>query len=730
MTDDSPPASRTDAELLEADPFYIRTPSPFTDEPNLVLKNNDTFIVLDRHGDIRPARLGEEGLYHGGTRFLSRLTVRFDGRHPLLLGASVRSDNAGIAIDLTNPDLTDDGAIVVPRGTLHVSRLVVLADGVLHDRLKVRNFGLAAVHVAIDLDFDADFVDIFEIRGTARSRRGERLPTALSGGEVVLGYRGLDDVVRQTRIAIGSGEGRLYATRVHFDCALEPHEEQVRELSFTCEIETPPARLSFPEALSASTGALTHRQNEFCEVTTSSHQFNEWLRRSLADLSMMITSTPHGEYPYAGVPWFSCPFGRDGLITAFECLWMNPSVARGVLNFLAATQATTNNPERDANPGKILHEMRSGEMAALDEIPFGRYYGSHDSTPLFVMLAAAYYERTDDLPFIERLWPSISAALRWIERDGDLDGDGFVEYARQSPTGLVHQGWKDSHDAISHANGDLANAPIAACEIQAYVYAAWRAGARLAAAVGQAEQAAEYAHRANVLQGRFETAFWNDGLGTYVLALDGNKKQCAVRASNAGHALFAGIATARRAGLVARALMAPDSFTGWGVRTLSSLERRYNPMSYHNGSIWPHDNAIAAAGLARYGFHDEAMAVMNALFEASLFMDLHRLPELFCGFPRERMERPIDYPVACNPQAWASGSVLLLIQASLGLEVSAADRSVRLTRPRLPDFLREVHIRKLRVGPDTVDLLCERYHQEVSVNVLDRTGPIEVITIK
>jgi len=730
MAQDSFLDPRTDAELVEADPFYIRTPSPFTDEPNLVLKNNDTFIVLDRHGAIRPARLGEEGLYHEGTRFLSRLTVRFDGQPPLLLGATVRSDNAGIAIDLTNPDLTEEGAIVVPRGTLHLSRLVVLSNGVLHDRLRLRNFGLSRVHVIMDLDFDADFVDIFEVRGTTRSRRGERLPTAVSPTEVVLGYRGLDDVVRQMRVAVAAGDGRLYATRAQFDCTLEPHEEQVREMTFSCENAERPPRLSFPEALSASTGTLTHRHSEFCEVTTSSHQFNEWLRRSLADLSMMITSTRQGDYPYAGVPWFSCPFGRDGIITAFECLWMNPSVARGVLTFLAATQATSTDPERDASPGKILHEMREGEMAALGEIPFARYYGSHDATPLFVMLAAAYYERTDDLPFIERLWPSIHAALRWIEQDGDLDGDGFVEYARQSPTGLVHQGWKDSHDSISHANGDLAVAPIAACEIQAYAYAAWRAGARLAAATGQAEQAADYAHRASVLQARFESAFWNDELGTYVLALDGNKQQCAVRASNAGHALFAGVAARRHAGSVVRALMAPDSFSGWGVRTLSARERRYNPMSYHNGSIWPHDNAIVAAGLARYGFHDEAMAVMNALFEASLFLDLHRLPELFCGFPRERGEAPIGYPVACNPQAWASGSVLMLIQASLGLDVRAADRTVRLTRPRLPEFLREVHIRGLKVGPHAVDLLFERHHQDVSVNVLERTGPVEVVTVK
>ena len=729
MIEDMAFEPRTDAARVEADPFYIRTGSPLTDERGLILKESDTFIVLDRHGEIRPVTFGGEGLYHEGTRYLSRLALRFAGQRPMLLGGAIRRDNAGIAVDLTNPDLIENGAIVVPRGTLHLSRLLVLSGGVLHDRIRLRNFGLARVQVRIDIAFDADFLDIFEVRGTARERRGERLPTAVTRDEVVLAYRGLDRRVRRLHLSVDPA-ARLFETHAEFECTLPPHGEAMHAATFECDAPERRVRLAFPAALQAVTETLERRQSEYCDIVTSNQQFNDWLRRSLADLAMMTTPTRYGDYPYAGVPWFSTPFGRDGLITAFECLWANPGVARGVLAFLAATQAHAPDPDRDAMPGKILHEMRSGEMAALGEIPFDRYYGSHDATPLFILLAAAYLERTDDTRFIEHLWPAIDLALAWIDHCGDVDGDGFVEYTRMSPAGLIHQGWKDSHDAVFHANGELAQGGIALCEIQAYVYAAWIGAVRLASVAGQPARAADYETRARAMAERFESAFWNEALGTYVLALDGDKRQCAVRASNAGHALFTGIAARSRAGAVARSLMAPEGFSGWGIRTLSTSEVRYNPMSYHNGSIWPHDNALIAAGFARYGFHDEALAVLTAMFEASGSMHLRRLPELFCGFGRERGEGPISYPVACHPQAWASGSVLLLLQAALGLEIRAADRVVTFTRPRLPDYLDEVRLRHLRVGPHTVDLLLSRHDHDVGINVVRRTGPVEVIAIK
>ncbi|MBR0665844.1 amylo-alpha-1,6-glucosidase [Roseomonas hellenica] len=711
--------------------FFIPAAASLQERRPRTLKHDDTFAVFDHNGDALSGPGSPEGIFHRDTRYLSHLYLTIGGLRPMLLSSTLRDDNATLTCDLTNPDLFNgEGRLVLAHDLVHIRRSRFLWKAACFERLVVRNFDEEPRRISLELTFEADFADLFEVRGTRRERRGESHAPEIDASRVTLSYTGLDKRRRVTTLSFDPAPTRLTGRDAIFTLDLAPRETRSLFLEVTCGTEgaNRPPRRAFFSGLRDARRALRAATARAASITTSNDIFNEAARRSLSDLAMLTTDTPEGPYPYAGIPWFSTVFGRDALITALETLWLDPAIARGVLGHLAANQAIATDPAADAEPGKILHEVRHGEMAELGEVPFRRYYGSVDSTPLFVMLAGAYLERTGDIATLRGLWPHIEAALSWIEEHGDRDGDGFVEYGRQTADGLINQGWKDSHDSVFHADGALARGPIALAEVQAYVYGAWRAAAAVALRLGDAERAAAFDMRAEALREAFDKRFFDVELGTYVLALDGDKRPCRVRTSNAGHALLTGIAFPERAPSVVAMLMSAPFFCGWGVRTLGAAEARYNPMSYHNGSVWPHDNALIAAGCARYGFQQEAARIFEGLFAASTYIDLRRLPELFCGFPRQRTQGPTFYPVACTPQAWAAAAPLSLLQSCLGLGFDPGEAQISFTEPVLPDFLDDVVLRNLVIGGGSADVALRRSGRSVVVDVLDRKGPVRVLT--
>ena len=722
----SEPASQLrQVEQAAESPFYIPMTGPST-RPRRSLKHDDTFIVLDSHGDIGASPGGSDGLFNNDTRYLARLEMMLDDVQPLLLGSNLRDDNSALTVDLTNSDVYRGGRLVLQKDTLHIVRTIFLWRDIAYQRIGLQNHGDRAARFDLTLLFDNDFADLFEVRGERRPRRGAGNSRLSGPSDVVLEYRGVDGTGRFTVLHFDPRPTRLAANAATYHFDLEPGQRISLSVAVSCNRPVLGRPVAFFRGLLAHRREMRRLTAGAATVETSNNIFNEVLSQAMADLNMLMTDTPQGRYPYAGIPWYSTTFGRDGLITALQMLWVDPRIAAGVLKRLAYFQADATDPLADAEPGKILHEMRGGEMAALREVPFGKYYGSVDSTSLFVLLAGLYVERTGDEAFLAELWPAIEAALQWIDGPGDPDDDGFVEYRRASDLGLSNQGWKDSFDAIFHADGRLAEGHIALAEVQGYVYAAKRLAARCAWRLGRLDMVRKLEAEAGRLAERFDQAFWCDELGTYALALDGAKAQCRVRSSNAGQILFTGIVPEDRARRVAADLMSRDFYSGWGIRTIASGEARYNPMSYHNGSIWPHDNSLIALGFARYGLKHSVAHLFQGLFDAASYMDLRRLPELFCGFRRERKRGPVLYPVACAPQAWASGAPFALLEAALGLEFDAARGEIRLRDPKLPAFLNEVVLRDLKLGSSSVDLRLRRHDGEVSLEVLRTRGQIQV----
>ena len=713
------------------DSFFISAPSTIVDPLRLIQKDGDIFGIYDRFGDMLPVGKKEQGIYYNGTRYLSHYELRINGMRPLFLSSNIDEDNLLMTVDLTNPDFYSGTELLLRRDSIHIMRSRLLSGAGLLEHIRLKNFCLEEVKLKLEIGVDSDFHDIFEVRGLKRHKRGTLNDPEYNENGFKLSYDGLDGVRRSTELGFQRRPDSMEENTFEFNIELKPGGTEDILVTARCvEGDAQQKQKEYGEALREAKQRIRSHQKTEARIETSNDNFNISIKRSLSDIDMMVTPTPSGPYPYGGIPWYCTPFGRDGIITAIECLWINPELARGVLKYLASMQATGMDRSRAAEPGKIMHEARQGEMASRFEIPFGLYYGSVDATPLFVVLAGLYWRRTGDTALIKKLWKNIEAALDWMKIYGDADADGFLEYIPHA-MGLRNQGWKDSQDSVFHRDGRLAEGPIALCEVQAYLYAAKKEATGLSRLLGKDELAASLRTEAEELKKKFNEVFWDEDLGTYVLALDGNKKPCRVVSSNAGHALFSGIADPEKALRVAESLLSEDVFSGWGIRTIGAKERRYNPMSYHNGSVWPHDNALTAYGLAAYGFTGHFNRVFGGIFDAALRSDLQRLPELFCGFHRRNGVAPTQYPIACSPQTWASGSLIFMLQASLGIYFEADKKMVIFKRPELPNFLTSVYLRNLQAGPRrSVDILISRYGEDVTLEALRKPEDVHLLIIK
>jgi len=669
------------------------------------LKHEDCFVVADAHGDIRG--IGD-GFFRDDTRILSLLRLYIDGQTPSLLGASLSQDNILFRANLSNRSGRSGD---LPPGTVHINRTRLLWENRLYERIILTNYRAHPVTMPLRLEYSADFRDMFEVRGSSRSRRGLAHDATLAGNGVIFRYLGLDDRERLSALSFSEPPSAMSSGVAEFQFRIEPREHKTLYMEVG---ETPeePGRTRHRAATAQARWAMRSKRRHGASVASSGRVFNDWLIRARSDIALLTTTLETGPYPYAGIPWFSTAFGRDGVIAALQMLWLEPDLALGVLAFLAQHQATEVSAFSDSEPGKIMHETRKGEMAILRELPFGRYYGGVDTTPLYAYLACSYADRTGDLAFLDRLWPSLTAAAAWMEEVGGRNPDGFITYNRGAESGLANQGWKDSWDSIFHADGSIPKGPIALVEVQGYAYGAWLGLAGLAERRGEDELAARWRGLAERMRQAVEDRFWIEEFGTYALAIDGEGAPCTVRASNAGHLLYVGLPSPERAARVIENLAGPRFFTGWGIRTLADLELPFNPMSYHNGSVWPHDTAMVAAGMARYRGRRQVVRLMGSLFEAAVHFQM-RLPELFCGFERQPGESPIAYPVACLPQAWSAGSSFMLIQACLGLSVDGWKREIHIERPRLPIGIDNLFIRRLQVGDAVVDLHFQRIGDRV-----------------
>jgi glycogen debranching enzyme len=718
-------------------------------QPTLTVKDDDLFFVTDTIGNISGCSLNDSnpsmGLFCSDTRFLSRLELQIEGRSPVLL-SSTADKGFSLSVLCTNPRIDDR----LNADSVGIRRELVL-NGALFEEIEVSNYSTTTVTFELTISFDADFVDLFEVRGYDRQKRGKLLrlldPTieeAILTGDGVsaiqttatremltLAYQGLDGSVMESRIQFqhripDSFKGYTAVWRME----LASHETQklgyrVNMLTNNKSSSTVSAPATLGQAKAAEVMEEQHWGQQITRIRSDKSLFNRVIERAEQDMYLLRQSFGKHKTVSAGVPWFSSLFGRDSLITAYQSLMLNPQIAKETLFLLAAYQGKNEDDWREEEPGKILHELRLGEMARCQEIPHTPYYGTVDATPLWLMLYAEYYIWTHDQETLEQLWSHALAAMDWIDRN--MKQTSYLSYYCKSKRGLANQGWKDSGDCIVDRKGELASGPIALCEVQAYVYAAKMRLAEIARTKKRLDLADRWQEEARSLKVRFNRDFWMEDEDFCALALDGDGKHVDSITSNPGHCLLLGIFTPEKAYSVAERLRAPDMFNGWGIRTLSSLSPAYNPMGYHIGSVWPHDNALIAMGLRSLGLIDQALELYQGLIDMTSQQPYYRPPELLCGYERNGDNAPVQYPVACSPQAWATGSIFQLLQMMVNLVPDAQNNCLRIIDPALPESINRLSFQNLRVGGTVLDLEFERSGNTTACRVAKKRGNLRVV---
>ncbi len=681
-----------------------------------VIKHNDLFLMTDIRGDV-PGNDAQDGLYMKDTRFLSRMELTLNGKRPLLL-SSAADENYVARIRLTNEHEETNGEVKLWRESVELIRERFIYEDVLYENVIMTNFSTKALHFEIGLLFDADFKDMFLVRGFQPSDRlgtvTERDATTTSWHAV---YEGADGVRRSTVVSWDTEADSVSEQgEAFFRIGLQPKE--MKRIAITVMPSTGGHRsVPTPSEIALAELQSTYEQwNEsVMKVESDSKVLNRLFDRGVQDLRVLLTDFGSGLFPVAGLPWYAVPFGRDSLIAALQMLPLNPDIARGTLEIMADYQGTEVNPWKDEQPGKIMHELRNGELARSGQVPFAPYYGSIDSTPLFILLAAEYAHWTGDTSVIERLMPNIERALEWIDSYGDRDKDGWVEYYQESSKGIANQGWKDSADSVVHADGEFAKAPIALIEVQGYVYQAKTKLASVLERLGRDDTARRLREEAERMKATLDAAFWMPEERFYAIALDADKNQVRSVTSNPGHLLMSGIVSEDKARIVSQRLVAPDMFGGYGIRTMSTGSTGYNPMSYHDGSVWPHDNSMILIGMSRLGLKEDASVVVSGLLKAAEHFEYTRLPELFCGYD-DSIGYPVSYPVACSPQAWAAGTSIVLVQTMLGLEPDALNRKLRLA-PFLPEGVDRLTVKDLPVAEGRISVELSRKDDKAAVQL-------------